>query len=70
VTNLMKQTLVYYLSYGMRLLSLISRAFKERQYRRAYLKQMHESLKDRSERTLAVRVYHTPVTVQPRKNQE
>ena len=44
----------------MRLLSLIFRAFEERQYRRAYLKQMHESLKDCSERTPAVEVDHTP----------
>jgi len=47
-------------------MSLIFRAFKEMQYRCAYLKQMHESLKDRSERTLAVGVYITPpTTVQP-----
>jgi len=39
----------------------ISRAFEERQYRRAYLKQMHESLKDSSERTLTVKVDHTPL---------
>jgi len=45
----------------MRLQSLISRAFEERQYRRAYLKQMHESLKDSSERTLTVKVDHTPL---------
>ena len=45
----------------MRPLSLISRAFEEKQYMRVYLKQMHESLKDSSERTLAVGVYHTPL---------
>jgi len=39
--------------------------FEERQYRRAYLKQMHESLKDCFERTLTVKVDHTPpVSVQ------
>jgi len=55
----------------MRLQSLISRAFKDRQYRRAYLKQMHELLKDYYERTLAVEVDHTPpVSVQPWKIQE
>ena len=48
--------------------SLISRAFEERQYGRAYLKQMHELLKDYSERTLTVRVYHTPAIVQLRKS--
>ena len=45
----------------MRLLSLISIAFEERQYSRAYLKQMHESLNDRFERTLVVEVDHTPL---------
>ena len=55
----------------MKLLSLISRAFEERQYRRACLKLMHESLKDCSERILASVVYHTsPATVQPWKNQD
>ena len=44
----------------MRLQSLISKAFKERQYMCAYLKQMHELLKDLSERTLAVEVDHAP----------
>jgi len=48
----------------MRLLSLISR-FEDRQYRCVYLKQIHESLKDCSERTLVVEVYHTlPTTTQ------
>ena len=54
----------------MRLLSLISRVFDERQYRRAYLKQMNELLKDCSENTLAGGVYHTPAIVQPWKSQE
>jgi len=31
---------------GVRIQSLMSRTFEERQYRRAYLKQMHELLKD------------------------
>ena len=45
--------------------------FEERQYRRAYLKQMHESLKDCSERTLTVEVdYTSPVLVQQWKIQE
>jgi len=53
----------------MRLLSLIFRVFEKRQYKRAYLKQMHESLKDYSERTLAVGVYHTPpAIIQPWKS--
>ena len=52
-------------------MSLISRALKERQYRRVYLKQMHEWLKDYSERTLAGGVYQTsPAIVQPWKSQE
>ena len=55
----------------MRLQSLISMAFKERQYRCAYLKQMHELLKDCSEITLTVKVDHTPpVSVQPWKIQK
>jgi len=44
----------------MRLQSLVFRAFEERQYRCAYLKQMHELLKDWYERTLVVEVDHTP----------
>ena len=54
----------------MRLHSLIFRVFEERQYMCAYLKQMHELLKDCSGRTLAVEVDHTPVLVQPWKIQE
>jgi len=39
------------------------------QYRRVYLKRMHESLKDCSERILAGVVYHTSLAiVQPWKN--
>ena len=45
--------------------------FWERQYRLAYLKQMHELLKDYSERILAIKVHHTPlVSVQQWKIQE
>jgi len=54
----------------MRLQSLIFRAFEERHYRRAYLKLMYELLEDYSERTLAVEVDHTPVSVQPWKIRE
>ena len=42
--------------------------FEESQYRLAYLKKMHESLKDCSERTLTVEIDHTlPVSVIARK---
>jgi len=55
----------------MRLQYLISRVFEERQYKCSCLKQMHESLKDCSERTLAVEVDYIPhVSVQQWKIQE
>jgi len=51
------------MSYEMMLLSLIFRAFEGKQYRSAYMKQMHASLKDCSERTLTFKVYHTPPAI-------
>jgi len=46
----------------MKLLSLICKAIEERRYRHSYLKMIHESLNDCSERTRRTRtdaVYHT-----------